>query len=79
MAFFVDGMRRPSRDRGQWECDDCGAINGSDDATCECVRAAERIETDKRLIIMRLQNLSPGERRRRLGYLSEGGERRNPF
>jgi hypothetical protein len=49
-----------------WRCDDCGALNESCDATCECDREAERREAIRRAAIARMESLSPAERRARL-------------
>ena len=54
------------RNFGGWHCDDCGALNDSCDATCECERRAQLKEAMRHAIIGRLDNLSPAERRARL-------------
>jgi hypothetical protein len=51
--------------RYRWECPDCGNLNEADDASCECERHAERRELTRRLILSRIECLSPRERRER--------------
>lgn len=53
------------RQNETWTCH-CGAVNDCTDAACECQYEAERKETKRRLIIARLGNLSPRERRERV-------------
>lgn len=54
-----------------WVCEFCGERWECTDFTCECVHEAERREEQRRLVIAKLENLSPAERRARVWALHE--------
>jgi len=70
MSFFVDGAIKPNRERGEWKCYDCGAINGPDDASCDCDAVEGRLRDLQRRSIKSNSYISPAGKRRLLGGLA---------
>jgi hypothetical protein len=54
-----------------WVCEVCGERCECTDAACECQLRAEDREQQRRIILSRLDNLSPAERRERAWALHE--------